>query len=90
VGQCPCHKPLVHRTIPGLIVLFLTPYSPELSPAEHFFEELRKATANATYASIEKQEAAIEKKLLALTADTSAMKQLIGYGWIRKQLSEVN
>ena len=39
--NAPCHRPLVHREIDGLIVLFLPPYSPQLNPCERFFEELR-------------------------------------------------
>lgn len=88
--NAPCHRPKVHREIPGLIVLFLPPYSPELNPAERFFEELRKATANQIFKTIEKQEAAIEKKLNELADDTEAMKRLLGYEWILEQCSEVN
>lgn len=83
--NAPCHKPKIHREIPGLIVLFLPPYSPELNPAERFFEELRKATANHIFTSIEEQETVMEKKLNALADDTDAMKQLLGYAWIKRQ-----
>lgn len=88
--NAPCHRPLIHRTIPGLIVLFLPPYSPELNPAERFFEELRKATANRIFKSIAEQEQAIEHKLNRLAEDTDGMKQLLGYEWILKQRSEVS
>lgn len=87
--NAPCHRPKIHREIPGLIVLFLPPYSPELNPAERFFEELRKATANRIFKSIEEQEKAIEEKLNALADDTAAMKQLTGYEWIQKQAEHV-
>lgn len=83
--NAPCHRPKVHREIPGLIVLFLPPYSPELNPAERFFEELRKATACRIFKTIDEQEAVIEKKLNALADDVVAMKQLLGYGWIKRQ-----
>ena len=88
--NAPCHRPKVHREIPGLIVLFLPPYSPELNPAERFFEELRKATANHIFATIEEQETAIEEKLNRLADDIGAMKQLLGYEWILKQCGMVN
>jgi len=87
--NAPCHRPKIHRGIPGLIVFFLPPYSPELNPAERFFEELRKATANTLFKTIEEQEAAIEKKLNVLTDDTEGMKQLLGYAWIEKQCGMV-
>jgi transposase len=88
--NAPCHRPKIHREIPGLIVLFLPPYSPELNPAERFFEELRKATANQIFKTIEEQEQALEKKLNLLADDTEAMKQLLGYEWIKKQSEVVN
>lgn len=88
--NAPCHRPKIHREIPGLIVLFLPPYSPELNPAERFFEELRKATANTIWKTIEEQEKAMEEKLNALTNDCEGMKRLTGYAWIRKQSELVN
>src|SRR3989338_722374 len=83
--NAPCHRPKIHREIPGLIVLYLPPYSPELNPAERFFEELRKVTANRIFKSIAAQEQAIEKRLCTLADDRNAMKQLLGYPWILRQ-----
>lgn len=88
--NAPCHRPKVHQSIPGLIVLFLPPYSPELNPAERLFEELRKSTANHIFKTIEEQEEAIEKKLNELADDVGAMKRLLRYEWIKKQSEEVN
>lgn len=87
--NAPCHRPKIHREIEGLIVLFLPPYSPELNPAERFFEELRKATANQIFESIEEQEKAIETKLNQVADDVEGMKQLLGYEWILEQCAEV-
>lgn len=83
--NAPCHRPKIHREIPGLIVLFLPPYAPELNPAERFFEELRKATANRIFTSIEEQETAMEEKLTTVIDDREAMKHLTGYEWIKRQ-----
>ncbi len=83
--NAPCHRPIIHREIPGLIVLFLPPYSPELNPAERFFGEVRKATANRIFTTIDAQEKAIEEHLNRLSDDTEAMKRLLGYDWILKQ-----
>jgi hypothetical protein len=88
--NAPCHRPEEMRTIPGLITLFLPPYSPQLNPCERFFEELRKATANKIFKTIEEQEAAIEKKLNELCDNLPAMKQLLGYAWILEQCGVVN
>lgn len=88
--NAPCHRVKIHREIPGLIVLFLPPYSPQLNPAERFFEELRKATANTIFNTIEEQEVAIDAKLNDLANNTGAMKQLLGYEWILEQCGEVS
>lgn len=88
--NAPCHRPQIHREIPGLIVLFLPPYSPELNPTERFFGELRKATANRIWKTIEDQEKAIEEKLNGLVDNIEGMKRLLGYDWIKRQCSEVN
>jgi transposase len=87
--NAPCHRPKIHREIPGLIILFLPPYSPELNPVERFFGELRKATANTIFKTIEDQEAVIEARLNLLADDTDGMKQLLGYEWIREQYENV-
>ena len=88
--NAPCHRPKIHREIPGLIILFLPPYSPELNPAERFFEELRKSTANQIFKTIKDQEVVIEKKLHALADDLTVMKQLLGYDWILRQCGRVS
>ena len=87
--NAPCHRPLMHREIPGLIVLFLPPYSPELNPAERFFGELRKVTANRIWKTLDEQEQAIEERVRILADDTKAMKRLVGYRWIRAQYEMV-
>lgn len=88
--NAPCHRPKIHREIPGLVVLFLPPYSPELNPAERFFEELRKATANTIFKTIEHQEAVIGERLRALANNAEGMKRLVGFEWIREQCGMVN
>jgi transposase len=88
--NAPCHRPKIHREIPGLIVLFLPPYSPELNPSERFFEEMRKSTANQIFKTIAEQEVVIEKRVKELADDTEGMKQLLGYEWILRQCGRVN
>ena len=87
--NAPCHRPKIHREIPGLIVLFLPPYSPELNPTERFFEELRRATANHIFKTIEDQERVIGERINLLADDTQGMKQLLGYEWILEQCRTV-
>ena len=85
VDNAPGHRPQALRAIPGLVLLFLPPYSPELNPAERFFGELRKATANRTFKTLDDQERAIEAKLLSLANDKAALRRLVGYDWILEQ-----
>lgn len=88
--NAPCHRPKVHREIPGMIVLFLPPYSPQLNPAERFFEELRRATADSIFKTIEEQEKIIEKAINMWADNIDGMKQLLGYEWILRQCGRVN
>jgi len=87
--NAPCHRPQIHREIEGLIVLFLPPYSPELNPAERFFGEVRKATANQVFDDIESQEKLIEARVCELADDVEGMKRLLGYEWILEQCGRV-
>jgi transposase len=88
--NAPCHRPVIHREIPGMTVLFLPPYSPELNPAERFFGELRKSTANTIFKTITEYEVVMEKKLNLLADDIPAMKRLLGYDWILEQAGRVS
>ena len=83
--NAPCHRPKIHRQIPGVIILFLPPYSPELNPAERFFEEVRKGTANDIFKTIEEQNQVIESTVNELVNDPSALQRLVGYQWILEQ-----
>lgn len=88
--RAPCHRLKSFREIPGLSVVFLPSYSPELNPAERFFEELRRETANRVFEGLEKIEAAIAGAINRWADDTAALKRLLGYEWIVKQCSVVS
>lgn len=88
--NAPCHRPLVHREILGLIVLFLPPYSPQLNPAERFFAELRKVTANRIFKTIIEQEVVLEQRVRELADDIEGMKRLLGFDWILSQAGGVS
>lgn len=88
--NAPCHRPVWVYDIPGLTVVPLPPYSPELNPPERFFEEVRRKTANRVFDSLEAQEKYIAQAVKDLADDTTGMKQLIGYEWIVKQVGGVS
>jgi len=88
--NAPSHRPKIIHERKNLACIFLPPYSPELNPAERFFEEVRKSTANQIFERIEDQENVIEKKVKSLSADYEAMKKLLGYEWIKRQWKAVS
>jgi transposase len=88
--NAPTHRPLIHRQIEGLTLIQLPSYSPELNPAERFFEEIRRATACQTFENMEEQEKVIEETLLSYINDEAKLKQLVGYGWIIEQCGMVS
>ena len=89
IDNAPCHKPKWVRDIEGLTVIFLPPYSPELNPTERYFEEMRRATANRVFETLEDIEKVIEVEVKRWSDDAEAMRQLLGYEWIRNQVTEV-
>ncbi len=88
--NAPFHRRSDLHAIPGLTVIHLPPYSPELSPAERFFEEMRRATANRVFTTLEEQEMVIAEAVNQWSADLNRMKQLLGYDWILAQCREVS
>ncbi len=83
--NAPCHRPKKFQKIQGLSLVFLPSYSPEPNPAERYFEEMRRGTANQVFESLEAQEALITDTVNRWSNNTVAMQQLLGYSWIRKQ-----
>lgn len=88
--NAPSHRPRIIHARENISCIFLPPYSPELNPAERFFEEIRKSTANQIFENIDLQEAVISQTVKELSTNTEQLKQLLGYAWIKKQWKEVN
>lgn len=86
----PSHRPKIVRERKRITCIFLPPYSPELNPVERFFEEIRKATANQIFKTLNDQEEVIAAAVKRLSADADGMRQLIGYEWIKRQWEGVN
>lgn len=88
--NAPSHRPKIVRERENITCVFLPPYSPELNPAERFFEEIRKSTANQIFETLDDQEKVIEEAVKTLSLNEEKMKQLTGYEWIKRQWEEVN
>jgi len=50
---------MVLHLVEGLSIIYLPPYSPELNPVERYFEEMRRATANQIFTTMDD----LEKRL---------------------------
>lgn len=84
--NAPSHRPKIVTERTRLTCIYLPPYSPELNPAERFFGELRKSTANRIFETLDEQEKVIEEAVKVLSYNEKEMKQLTGYAWIEKQI----
>lgn len=87
--NAPSHKLKSFEKIRDLTIVRLPSYSPQLNPAERFFGEVRKGTANQIFETIDAQEEAITEKIVEYADDTNKMKTLTGYEWIREQWERV-
>jgi len=83
--NAPFHRLKALHCIKNITIMPLPSYSPQLNPAERFFEELRKSTANQIFTNINLQEKKIEKKIMEYVKDKNKLKKLTGYEWILKQ-----
>lgn len=88
MDNAPCHRPQRLHTIPGLTLIHLPAYSPELNPVERYFEELRRTTANEIFKDMQDLEKRLTKKIKSFTKDD--LKQLCGYEWILEQVGGVS
>mgnify|MGYP001607200890 FL=1 len=88
--NAPSHRPKIIRERKRITCIYLPPYSPELNPAERFFEEVRKSTANRIFETLDAQEYTIAETVKTLSGNANGMKLLTCYDWIRKQWEGVN
>ncbi len=68
---------------------FLPPYSPELSPAERLFEEVRRHVEGRLYASLDDKRQAAEAFLKQLAKDKERVKSIAGWQWIQEALNSL-
>ena len=71
-------------TIPENVRLcYLPPYSPELNPAEHLWDEIReKWFPNLVFHHMDGVEDALMDALIALEDDPDRVQSLTGFDWI--------
>ena len=86
----PCHRS-GELMIPGNIRLVtLPPYSPELNPAEHLWEELReKWFWNETFKSMTAVKKTLVDALISLESQRELVRSMTAFPWIIKSLAPV-
>lgn len=62
-------------------VLMLPPYSPELDPAERWFQEFRRELSNRTFETVEYLQEALTHKLVPYWEEPALLRRLTGYPW---------
>lgn len=68
----------------GIELKELPSYSPELNPAERFFEELRVVLANIVFESIEAMEDKLTEILQKYWENPKLLQRLTAFPWIRQ------
>ncbi len=65
----------------GIEKIALPPYSPELNPAERWFEALRRALANRIFDTLKELEIALTEALQPFWQTPAKLQRLVGYPW---------
>ena len=85
------HESNDFRLPDNLRLLFLPPYSPEVNPQEHLWDELReKHFHNRVFDSIDTLDDHLVVALLDLENSPDGVKRIVGWDWIINAASNAN
>ena len=73
----------------NITFLRLPPHSPELDPAERWFQEFRRSLSNRAFESVALIQDALTKTLRPYWERPSLLKRLTGYAWWVNAVEEV-
>jgi transposase len=77
------HKAHQLRVPPNMKLVSLPPYSPQLNPVEHLWEELReKSFPNLVFPDLDAMEDRLVDALATLEADVDRVQSIAGFHWI--------
>jgi transposase len=77
------HKASWLRIPHNIRLVFLPPYSPELNPVEHLWDELReKSFGNFVFSSLDALENHLESALLSMEHDRARVHSIVAWPWI--------
>ena len=65
----------------NISLLMLPPYSPELDPAERWFQEFRRKLSNRTFETVALLQEALTQTLVPYWEEPALLKRLTGYSW---------
>ncbi len=77
------HKAKTLKIPENMALIFLPPYSPELNPVEHVWDNIREdGFRNEVFNSIEAVEDQLSRCLAALEKDPASVASMTGFPWI--------
>ena len=81
------HKSSALKVQKNMRLVSLPPYSPELNPVEHLWDELReKAFGNLVFDSLDALEDHLEASLRTMECDTPRVHSIVAWPWIMNSL----
>jgi transposase len=81
------HKASALKVPENMRLVYLPPYSPELNPVEHIWDELReKAFGNLAFNTLDALEDRLETSLRAMEQDHQRIKSIVAWPWIINSL----
>ena len=81
------HRSSTLKTPKNMRLISLPPYSPELNPVEHLWDELReKAFGNRVFNSLHALEDHLEASLRGMEHDTQRVHSIVAWPWIMSSL----
>jgi len=80
-----------HAWLSHVRLLFLPPYSPELNPIEHVWDELReKYFHNRVFSSLEEVKQHLLEALVAFERSSERIRSICAWSWIINSVSNAN
>jgi transposase len=81
------HKASALKVPKNMRLVFLPPYSPELNPVEHIWDEVReKSFGNLAFNTLDALEEHLEEALRTLEQDKPRVKSIVAWPWIMDSL----
>ena len=77
----PSHRSFQIAHPENISLLMLPPYSPELDPAERWFQEFRRELSNRTFETVSLLQEALTQTLVNYWENPALLKRLTGYSW---------